>query len=179
MRTLAVILLTLIAQALYAEGPLYVVNGTVCPNIDHIPQEDIESLEVLAADEETIAEWGIEASEGVILLTLRYDTPARFESDGCDNFTHYLATHVRWDNNMPAERASLRIQVDEEGRASIAEVLHTTSRRFLNRIRRAIDEAPLWSPATRNGTTIPTQHLVNLQLPEGKSLPVEHAVIIR
>lgn len=179
MRILLSLLLLFATTALYGEGPLYVVNGVVCPNIDHIAQEDIESLEVLAADDETIAEWGLKAAEGVILITLRYDTPARFEADGIDNFTLYLAAHVRWDERMPAERASLRILVDSEGRASIAEVLHTTSRRYLKRIKRAIDEAPLWSPAIRNGSPIETIHLVNLQLPEGKSLPVEHAVIIR
>lgn len=79
---------------------------------------------------------------------------------------------------MSAERVSLRIVVGADGRATIGEVLQATSRNFLRRVERAIEQAPLWSPAMRDGTPVESIQLVNLLLPKGKSLPVEHAVIM-
>lgn len=179
MRTLTTLLAILCATTLWAQQPLYVVNGRVVESIEAIPQEDIESIDVLPADEETIAEWGIEASEGVILVTLRYDNPARFSAEGYNNFTDYLAATVKWSDNMPAERVSLRIVVDETGRTSIEEVLESTSRQFLGRVTKAIEDAPLWEPAQRKGEGVASQHLVNLKLPLHKELPSEPIIIIR
>ena len=170
MRLLTTLIATLWATALWAQQPLYVVNGSVVESIDHIPQEDIESIDVLPADEDTIAEWGLAASEGVIVVRLKYDTRASFAFEECNNFTTYLAKSVKWDSTMPAERASLRI--------NIAEVLETTSRQFLKRVIKAIESAPRWQPAMRDGRPVATVELVNIQLPAGKALPSEHYVII-
>lgn len=175
---LTLTLLVASALPLEAREPIYVVNGTIVESIKSIPQEDIESIDVLPADETTIAEWGTEASNGVIIVTLRYDTPARFEHNDTNNFTDYLATTVKWSATMPAERVSLRIVVKSDGRAEISEVLDSTSRQFLKRVMRAIDSAPLWTPALREGQPVESQHLVNLKLPVGKELPVEQGIII-
>lgn len=179
MRTLTTLITMFWATTLWAQQPLYVVNGSVVESIEHIPQEDIESIDVLPADEDTIAEWGLAASEGVIVVRLRYDTPATFCADGCNNFTTYLTKSVKWDSTMPAERASLRINIAEDGTATIAEVLETTSRQFLKRVVNAIESAPRWQPAIRAGKPVETIELVNIQLPMGKELPREHYVIIR
>lgn len=157
---------------------MYVVNGVVVDGIDSIPQSDIESIDVLPADEETIAQWGMAASEGVIVVRLIYDTPASFSYEGTDNFTTYLSKHVKWGANMPAERVSLRVTIDTEGVAHVTEVLDSTSRQFLKRVMKAIDEAPRWQPAMRDGKPIESLHLVNLQLPVGKEIPAEQFVII-
>lgn len=179
MRRLSLILLMLCSAALLrASGPLYVVNGSIVESIEGIPQEDIESIDVLPANEESIALWGSAASEGVILVTLRYDTPATFRYEGYNNFTDYLADNVKWSDSMPAERVSLRITVGKEGRAIITEVLDTTSRQFLSRVTKCLNAAPLWTPATRDGDAVESLHLVNLQLPAGKELPKEHAIIV-
>lgn len=179
MRSLGLILCLLMCSVvLHARGPLYVVNGRVVQSIDHIPHEDIRSIDVLPANEQTIATWGSDASEGVILVTLRYDTPAQFLSEGIANYTDYLATKVNWGDNMPAERVSLRIVVDTSGRASVSEVLEATSRQYLKRVVRAIEASPLWSPAMLDGAPVTTQHLVNLTLPVGKSMPREQVVIV-
>ena len=176
---LAILFLALVCTfATYAREPLYVVNGEVVERIDHIPHEDIESIDVLPANEETIAKWGLEASEGVIIVTLRYDTPARFLAEGITNFTDYLATKVKWSASMPAERVSLRLTIGTDGCATISEVLQSTSRQFLKRVEKAIKLSPAWSPATRNGKATESIVLVNLLLPVGKELPVERAVII-
>ncbi len=161
-----------------AQQPLYVVNGVVVDGIESIPQSDIESIDVLPADEQTIAQWGMAASEGVILVRLIYDTPASFSYKGTDNFTTYLSKHVKWGANMPAERVSLRVTIDTEGVAHVTEVLDSTSRQFLKRVTKAISAAPHWQPAVRDGKPIESLHLVNLQLPVGKDIPAEQFVII-
>lgn len=179
MRTLTTLITMFWATTLWAQQPLYVVNGSIVESIEHIPQEDIESIDVLPADEDTIAEWGLAASEGVIVVRLRYDTPATFCADGCNNFTTYLTKSVKWDSTMPVERASLRIAIAEDGTPTLAEVLDTTSRQFLKRVIKAIESAPHWQPAMREGNPVATVELVNIQLPVGKELPREHYVIIR
>ena len=163
----------------YAYKPLYVVNGAVVDSIEHIPHENIERIDNLPADEESIAQWGLGASEGVILVTLRYDTEARFSHNGYNNFTDYLASTVRWEDTMSAERVSLRIVVDTSGKAVISEVISSSSKQFLKRVMKAIDQAPLWTPAQRDGVSVESLHLVNLQLPKGKSMPREMGVIFR
>ena len=176
-RILLVVVVLMVASVASARKPLYVVGGKVVASIDDIAQENIASIDILPANEETIAEWGIEASEGVILVTLRYDTPASFEADGHDSFTAYLQHKVKWSDDMPAERVSLRLLVDTDGHATIDEVLQSTSRQFLKRVVRAIEDAPRWIPAMSGGKATESIVLLNLQLPEGKSLPVERAVI--
>ncbi|MBO7282203.1 MAG: TonB-dependent receptor [Alistipes sp.] len=179
LRRAITILAILCSVEAYAYKPLYVVNGAVVDSIEHIAHENIEHIDNLPADEETIAKWGLGASEGVILVTLRYDTEARFSHDGYNNFTDYLASTVRWDESMSAERVSLRITVDNTGKATISEIIDSSSKQFLKRVTKAINEAPLWTPAERSGTPVESLHLVNIQLPKGKSMPREMGVIIR
>ena len=178
-RSVVTILAILCTIEVFAYKPLYVVNGEVVESIEHIPHENIERIDNLPADEETIATWGLGASEGVILVTLRFDTEARFSHDEYKNFTDYLASTVRWDDTMSAERVSLRIVVDTSGKATINEVIASSSKQFLKRVTKAIDTAPLWTPAERSGTPVESLHLVNLQLPKGKHMPREMGVIIR
>lgn len=177
-RLLLIVSLMCCAATLVAREPLYVVNGVVVATIDNIPHEDIESIDVLPADDDTVLKWGVEASEGVILVTLKYDTPARFVVDGYTNFTDYLLSHVRWDDSMPVARVSLRVVVGEDGRAVISEVLQSTSRQLLKRVERAIAAAPVWRPAMRDGVAVCSTHLVNVQLPEGRKMPAELGVIL-
>lgn len=179
MRIIATLLALLTASALWAQQPLYVVNGNIVESIEHIPQEDIESIDVLPADEETITEWGLAASEGVIIVRLKYDSPATFNAEGYSNFTAYLAGCIKWNSNMPAERTSLRLCITEDGAIEIVEVLDTTSRQFLKRVTKAIESAPRWQPAMRDGKTTESLQLVNIQLPLGKELPKDPYVIIR
>ena len=178
-RVVALIILSVCFNMASAQQPMYVVGGRVVDSIEDIPHENIERIDVLPADDETIAQWGLGASEGVIIVTLRYDTPASFAAEGYNNFTDYLAHRVKWSDNNPAERVSLRLHIEASGRATISEVLQATSRNYLKRVERAIEEAPQWSPAMRDGVAVESIQLVNLQLPEGKSIPLEPAVIIR
>ena len=160
--------------------PLYIVNGERMSEeeVREIDPKDIEDNHLLPADEQTIGKYGHEAANGVVVITLRYDTPARFETEGYSNFTTYLQHTVKWDKNMPAERVSLRLTIDSEGRATIAKVLQSTSRQYQKRVERAIALSPYWTPATKNGKAVESTQLVNLLMPEGKQLPAERGVII-
>ena len=177
-RLVTIVVLLLSTTIVMAQRPMYVVGGKVVDSIDDIPHENIERIDVLPADEQTIAMWGSGASEGVILVTLRFDVPATFSYGEYNNFTDYLAHNVKWSDKNPAERVSLRVVIDAEGRATVSEILEATSRSYLKRVERAIMESPLWQPAMRNGVAVESIQLINLQLPKGKDMPVEPAIIV-
>ena len=150
-----------------AQDPIYVVNGQVVSDIRNIPPGDIESTEMLPADEQTIARYGTEASNGVILITLRYDTPARFpEADG--SFNDYISEQTDWDDSLPAARVVLRYNE-----------LEATDRRLRRRVIDAVEKAPRWQPAMRDGKPVESEGVLRVQLPEGKSVPRPLEFIMR
>lgn len=118
MKKQLILLFTLIFTGIFsaaAQDPIYVVNGQVVSDIRNIPPGDIESTEMLPADEQAIARYGTKASNGVILITLRYDTPARFpEADG--SFNDYISEQTDWDDSLPAARVVLRYKITTDGR---------------------------------------------------------------
>ncbi|WP_418982236.1 energy transducer TonB [Alistipes sp.] len=152
-----------------AQHPLCLVNGTPTENIDAIPPEDIEQVEMLPADEQTIARYGEEASEGVLLITLRYDRPAAFAAD--TTFGSYIARQVRWDDDEPAARVILRYKVTPDGRTVVVQELESTDNRLKRRVLKAVEEAPNWQPAQKNGVPVESEGVLSIQLPEGKALP--------
>lgn len=167
-----------VTTAAAAQAPLYVVGGETMSSIDHIPQSDIESIETLPADEQTIALYGQQASGGVIVVTLRYDTAARFEADGATTFTDYITAHVEWDDRMPTAKVSLRYTVGVDGGIVVEEILQSTDKRLLRRIMRALETAPKWQPAMRDGSPVESEHLLNITLPKGRRLAPERGIIL-
>lgn len=138
MKKQLILLFTLIFTGIFsaaAQDPIYVVNGQVVSDIRNIPPGDIESTEMLPADEQTIARYGTEASNGVILITLRYDTPARFpEADG--SFNDYISKQTDWDDSLPAARVVLRYKITTDGRTVPTDELEATDRRLRRRVMR-------------------------------------------
>ena len=136
MKKQLILLFTLIFTGIFsaaAQDPIYVVNGQVVSDIRNIPPGDIESTEMLPADEQTIARYGTEASNGVILITLRYDTPARFpEADG--SFNDYISKQTDWDDSLPAARVVLRYKITTDGRTVPTDELEATDRRLRRRV---------------------------------------------
>lgn len=165
------------AQELPDREPLYLVNGEERTEIRSIPPDDIERLEMLPADEETVARYGPRASNGVMLVSLRYDTPARFAE--ADSFSDYIADRVRWDETDPTARVVLRYTIAETGRAEVAQVLESTDNRLRRRVLKALAEAPAWTPATKDGAPIASQGILRVQLPKGRRMPRQAALIIR
>lgn len=161
------------------QQPLYIVNGVpTADGIAQIPPQDIERIETLPADEESIARYGAEASHGVVLVTLRYDEPARFDADGL-TFGEYIARKVEWKADEPAARIVLRYTVTPEGRAVVAAELESTDNRLKRRVLKAVEAAPAWQPATKAGRPVASEGVLRIQLPEGKRLPRPMELIIR
>lgn len=180
MKTIRFILLAAsLAAALpaAAQQPLYIVNGEVRSEIASIPPEEIEKIDNLPADEETIALYGEAATHGVVLITLRYDTPAKFS--GGDSFSDYIASQVRWDDDEPAARVVLRYTVTPEGRTVVGQELEATDKRLKRRVLKAIEEAPDWQPATKRGEAVASQGVLQVQLPVGKRMPRPFQLVIR
>lgn len=134
MKRLLLILLLTSALTAAAQEPLYLVNGKEVDEISSIPPDDMESVEMLPADEETIARYGEKAYNGVMVVTLRYT-------------------------------------VTPEGRTVAGDELESTDSRLRRRVLKALEEAPLWEPATKNGTPVASEGVLRIQLPEGKPLP--------
>ena len=133
--------------------PLYIVNGKETSEIRSIPPEDIENVEMLPADEETIARYGQRAAHGVMLITLRYDRPASFPADSA--FGSYIARQVRWDESEPTARVVLRYKITPDGETVVQQELESTDSRLKRRVLKAVAEAPRWHPAQKNGAPLP------------------------
>lgn len=161
-----------------AQQPLYFVNGTPADDIASIPPDDIELVEELPADEETIARFGPRASNGVILITLRYDEPARFEADSL-SFGNYIARRVRWEAHEPVARVVLRYRITAEGQTVVEDELESTDNRLKRRVLKAVEEAPRWRPARKNGRAVESEGVLRIQLPEGKRMPRQIELVIR
>ena len=171
MKRLLLLLSLLLAAAhdAAAQEPLYLVNGREVEEIGSIPPDDIESVEMLPADGWTIARDGARAFTGVFVVTLRYDPPARFTA--AESFDAYSASHVKWSDGETAARVVLRYTVNTGGRAEVSAELESTDSRLRRRVLKAVEEAPLWEPATKNGAPVASEGVLRIQLPEGKPLP--------
>lgn len=178
------LLAALCTAALFAEEPdftnpepLYIVNGEQTDNIRNIPPDDIDHVEMLPADDETIARYGERAAHGVLLVSLRYDTPAVFEAS--ESFSDYIARQVRWDETDPVARIILRFTITPEGKAVVEQELESTDSRLKRRVLKALDDAPLWRPAMKNGTAIASKGVLKVQLPLGKEMPRQAELVWR
>ncbi|EFR57727.1 hypothetical protein HMPREF9720_2550 [Alistipes sp. HGB5] len=160
-----------------AQQPLYIVNGVETEQIASIPPDDIENVEMLPADEETIARYGDKAANGVMLVTLRYDQSAVFTADS--TFSGYIARQVKWGDDEPAARIILRYTVTPEGDTVVAQELESTDSRLKRRVLKAVAEAPRWTPARKNGTPVESEGILHIQLPEGKLMPRQVELVWR
>lgn len=161
--------------------PLYIVNGKQISGADakKISPRDIVSEKMLPADEQTIAKYGPHAQNGVIIMELRYDTSARFEIDGkVANFSSYVASRVKWGEFDPVARVIISFRVNPDGTVSERDVLESSDKLLLRRVRKVLAAAPKWVPAKREGNGVATDHVLRITLPMGKGLPPEPVLII-
>ena len=161
--------------------PLYIVNGKRMSYADakEISPRNILSEKMLPADEQTIEKYGAEASNGVVLITLRYDKPARFVLDGKEQrYSSYIAQQVKWEDSDPVARVVIAFKVNADGSVSEREVLEASDKRLLRRVQKAMAEAPKWIPAMREGKGVETDHVLRLTLPLGRKMPAEPVILI-
>lgn len=177
-RLITLLLLIYCATTAWAQQPLYIVNGEVQSNISEIDPDIIERVEELPADEETIARYGAQASNGVVLVTLKYDEPARFTADTL-SFGNYVKNRVKWEETDPTARVVLRYQIAKDGSLTILETLHSTDNRLKRRVEKVVEESPRWEPARKAGAAVESEGVLRIQLPEGRRLPRELELVIR
>ena len=162
--------------------PLYIVNGEKMTEeqVKEIDPKDIVDNHLLPADEQTIERYGHEAANGVVVITLRYDTPARFEIEGeVTKYSAYIADRVKWDETDPVARIIISFKVKADGSVAEFDVLEATDKRLLRRIEKAMAEAPRWQPALKDGKGVETTHLLKVTLPKGRTMPRERVVRIQ
>ena len=169
-------LLYTFATAEHNHKPLYVVNGEVRSDVSDIPEKNIENIQTLPANEQTIATYGEQANNGVILVTLCYDVAAVFPLG--ENFSAYIASQIKWGENAPTARFVMRFTVEADGSLTTGNVLQSTDKQFARRVLSAVKAAPKWTPATKQGTAVASEHLLIIQLPKGKKLPREPYIIM-
>ena len=170
------------AQIFTHTPPLYIVNGERMSEEDvkEIDPSDIVSNELLAVDEAVIEKYGHDAANGVVVITLRYDTPARFEVDGEEaKYSSYIAERVKWNEIDGVARVVMSFTVSGDGTVTEKEVLEATDRRLLSRIRKEMKLAPKWTSAKKGGKGITTDHILRITLPIGRTMPRERAILIR
>lgn len=173
---------SLSAQIFTHTPPLYIVNGERMSEEDvkEIDPSDIVSNELLAVDEAVIEKYGHDAANGVVVITLRYDTPARFEVDGEETkYSSYIAERVKWNEIDGVARVIMSFTVSGDGTVTEKEVLEATDRRLLSRIRKEMKLAPKWISAKKDGKGITTDHILRITLPIGRTMPRERAILIR
>ncbi len=174
---LAAIFCAATLPAVAQQLPLYIVNGVEMSDVSSIPPQDIENEEMLPADEETIARYGEKASNGVIVITLKYDKPAVFAADTV-SFSNYIARHIVWKADDPVARVSLRYTINTDGQLVVGDILQSTDSRLKRRVLQAVAEAPRWQPAQKGGNPIVSEGVLTIQLPAGKEMPPERVMIL-
>ena len=114
-------------------------------------------MEQLPADEQTIERYGSDASNGVILITLKYDSKAVFTADSL-SFDRYVARRIKWDATDPVARVVYRFKVQCDGSVVLTDLLESTDGRLRRKVVKAVEEAPAvvardqGRPAGRDGT---------------------------
>ncbi len=171
-----VIVAAFMSLHLFAQNPIYIVNGEQRDDISSIPQEIIEKIETKEPSDEVIAKYGTEASNGVYIVTLKYDTPAKFSDD--TTIEQYLIDHVEWDENEQTARVVLRYNIVESGDLVVTEVLEATEKRLKRKILSALKSSPKWTPATKADKPVVVEDILSLQLPLGRKMPRERYTII-
>ena len=76
-------------------------------------------------------------------------------------------------------RVIISFAVAADGSVEVKDILEATDRRLLRRIQKALDEAPKWIPALKEGEGVATDHVLRITLPKGRQLPRERVVLIR
>lgn len=170
------------AQVFVHRPPLYIVNGERMSEaqVKAIDPDDIVSNTLLPADEATIELYGQEASNGVVVISLRYDTPARFEYEGEPmRFSDYVAQRVKWEYPAnPVARVVVRLHISSQGEISEGEVLEATDKRMLKRVRSVLGQAPRWVPAKKDGEGVEDDYILRLTLPRGMAVQQRKSVPI-
>ena len=146
-------------------------------SVKHIPEENIEHIDHLPANEESVAKYGERANNGVIIITLCYDKEAQFT--GSKSLNDYIAERVKWPANYAAARFVARYTIGADGSFRLGTILQSTDNLFRKRVVKVLQTLPKWEPATKQGKAVESEYVLAIQLPKGKEMPKEPYIVIR
>ena len=146
-------------------------------SVRHIPEENIEHIDHLEADEATVAKYGERANNGVIIITLRYDKEAEFL--GGPSLADYVEERVKWPENYGVARFVARYTIKADGSFQLGAELESTDHQLRKRVLKVLQSLPLWEPATKQGKAVESDYVLVVQLPKGKAMPKEPYIVIR
>ena len=161
----------------WAQRPLYIVNGIETESVHLIPEKNIEHIDHLPADEESVAKYGERANNGVIIVTLRYDREAQFM--GGKPLADYIAERVKWPENWSVARFVARYTIGADGSFRLGTILESTDHQLRKRVLKVLQKLPKWRPATKQGKAVESEYVLAIQLPKGKEMPREPYIVIR
>ena len=164
-------------MSVWAQKPLYIVNGVEMESVKHIPEKNIEHIDHLPANEESVAKYGERANNGVIIVTLRYDKEAKFT--GGKSLADYVGERVKWPENYGVARFVARYTIGADGTFRLGTILQSTDHQFRKRVLKVLQSLPKWQPATKQGKAVESEYVLAVQLPKGKAMPKEPYIIIR
>ena len=165
------------ASAQVQKTPLYIVNGVRMESVRDIPEKNIEHIDHLPANEESVAKYGERANNGVIIITLRYDKEAEFS--GGKPLANYVGERVKWNESWGVARFVARYTILADGSFRLGEVLQSTDHQLRKRVLKVLQELPKWQPATKQGKAVESEYVLSIQLPKGKEMPKEPYIVIR
>ena len=146
-------------------------------SVKHIPEKNIEHIDHLPANEESVAKYGERANNGVIIVTLRYDKEAKFT--GGKSLTDYVGERVKWPENYGVARFVARYTIGADGTFRLGTILQSTDHQFRKRVLKVLQSLPKWQPATKQGKAVESEYVLAVQLPKGKAMPKEPYIVIR
>ena len=146
-------------------------------SVKHIPEKNIEHIDHLPANEESVAKYGERANNGVIIVTLRYDKEAKFT--GGKSLVDYVGERVKWPENYGVARFVARYTIEADGSFRLGTILQSTDHQFRKRVLKVLQSLPKLEPATKQGKAVESEYVLAVQLPKGKDMPKEPYIIIR
>ena len=146
-------------------------------SVKHIPEKNIEHIDHLPANEESVAKYGERANNGVIIVTLRYDKEAKFT--GGKSLVDYVGERVKWPENYGVARFVARYTIGADGTFRLGTILQSTDHQFRKRVLKVLQSLPKWEPATKQGKAVESEYVLAVQLPKGKDMPKEPYIVIR
>ena len=170
-------ILHFVSATAQTQTPLYIVNGVEMESVQHIPEQNIEYIDHLPANEATVAKYGDRANNGVIIVTLRYDKEAQFMGD--KPLADYIAERVKWPENFGVARYVARYTIGADGSFRLGTELESTDHQLRKRVLKVLHNLPAWQPATKQGKAVDSEYVLRVQLPRGKAMPKEPYIVIR
>ncbi len=161
------IVITLLLTPLFGVGlsrePLYIVNGEIAEEGFDTNSNLVDKIEMING-EEAVEMYGIRASNGVVLVTLKFEKAAIFSET--ESLRSYISKRIKWVDDLNSAQVIFKYNVDTLGRMKITEILESNSKKLTKRIYKVVDEMPLWlSPATNMNKAVGTSGTERIKVP--------------